>query len=488
MTIVRRIMEKFRMNEISGVDRPAQTHARMTIMKRADDFDDATFETLRKRKFTAAERKEAEANGHAMKGGRYPIDDKEDLENAIHAVGRGKGSHAAIRAHIKTRAKALGATDLIPDDWSVSKIAKSVHGELVKYGLVPDEDTKAETFDELLDQQLLSQAIWDAFYKATDALRESICSIIKDSNAADKRALIQQSLNEFAEYIDGVIPGGVGKSLATGFVATIAGSAGTTLKGETMSKELKKALGLPETATEAEVTAAVIKLASGELAETKAKLAKADVLAKMSAKHKAHHEKLEGAAADKFAELSSEDRDAEMAKSLTSDSDVEKSIKAGDAFRTDEGSVLTKRDFGSEAGFLFAKSQAAKLTAANADIAKAKESSTAADFSKRAVDVGQPEAFGVTLRKAYSGDVAAQAEVEKAMLALKKQADAGGVFTEIGKRGGNGGTAYQELIAKRDELRKADPKLKEAAAFSKVYTDPANAEIVKRYKAETAAH
>lgn len=36
MGVVRRIMEKFRMSEISAVDTPAQAHARMTIMKRAD--------------------------------------------------------------------------------------------------------------------------------------------------------------------------------------------------------------------------------------------------------------------------------------------------------------------------------------------------------------------------------------------------------------------------------------------------------------------
>lgn len=32
----RRIMEVFRINELSAVDRPAQAHAKMTIMKRAD--------------------------------------------------------------------------------------------------------------------------------------------------------------------------------------------------------------------------------------------------------------------------------------------------------------------------------------------------------------------------------------------------------------------------------------------------------------------
>jgi len=37
MTIKRKIMREFKLNEISAVDRPAQVHAKMTIMKRADE-------------------------------------------------------------------------------------------------------------------------------------------------------------------------------------------------------------------------------------------------------------------------------------------------------------------------------------------------------------------------------------------------------------------------------------------------------------------
>jgi len=50
----------------------------------------------------------------------YPIGDKADLSNAISAVGRGSGDHDAIRAYIVRRAKALGASDMIPDNWSSS--------------------------------------------------------------------------------------------------------------------------------------------------------------------------------------------------------------------------------------------------------------------------------------------------------------------------------------------------------------------------------
>jgi hypothetical protein len=77
------------------------------------DFEDM----IAKRAFTASQREEMAGNGQAMAGGRYPIANREDLQNAIHAVGRGKGSHAMIRAHIVARAKALGATSMLPDTW-----------------------------------------------------------------------------------------------------------------------------------------------------------------------------------------------------------------------------------------------------------------------------------------------------------------------------------------------------------------------------------
>jgi hypothetical protein len=70
-----------------------------------------------------AERDRLRQQGKAMqpdgggKGGRYPIRNRSDLEKAIHAVGRGSGDHAAIRAFIKKRAAALGLTSMIPDNW-----------------------------------------------------------------------------------------------------------------------------------------------------------------------------------------------------------------------------------------------------------------------------------------------------------------------------------------------------------------------------------
>lgn len=73
---------------------------------------------LRADKYGADDRKKMAAEGTAMPDGSYPIKDAEDLQNAIHAVGRGNANHDAIRKHIIARAKALGASDQIPDNWN----------------------------------------------------------------------------------------------------------------------------------------------------------------------------------------------------------------------------------------------------------------------------------------------------------------------------------------------------------------------------------
>lgn len=74
-------------------------------------------ELVAKAKYDADDRKRM-AGHEAMQDGSYPIADREDLANAIHAVGRGGADHDAIRRHIEARAEALGASSMIPDNWA----------------------------------------------------------------------------------------------------------------------------------------------------------------------------------------------------------------------------------------------------------------------------------------------------------------------------------------------------------------------------------
>lgn len=76
-------------------------------------------EEVVKREFSSEQRKDDAKSGAAMKDGSYPIENKADLENAIKAFGRSKNK-AATKRHIVRRAKALGATDMLPKGWEGS--------------------------------------------------------------------------------------------------------------------------------------------------------------------------------------------------------------------------------------------------------------------------------------------------------------------------------------------------------------------------------
>lgn len=73
-------------------------------------------------KYNDKEKKASLAKGHALANANgdpsYPIEDAEDLDHAIQAVGRGGSDHDAIRKHIMDQAKRLGLSSKIPDNWN----------------------------------------------------------------------------------------------------------------------------------------------------------------------------------------------------------------------------------------------------------------------------------------------------------------------------------------------------------------------------------
>lgn len=68
------------------------------------------------KEFSPEKREKMAKKKQAMPGGGFPIENEQDLKNAIRAVGRAKDPGAA-KAHIKRRAKALGLERLIPEGW-----------------------------------------------------------------------------------------------------------------------------------------------------------------------------------------------------------------------------------------------------------------------------------------------------------------------------------------------------------------------------------
>jgi len=77
---------------------------------------------------STAARERAEQRGQALPGGRFPIRNRADLQNAILAVGRAGRRDASeeerergrrmVRRFIMRRARALGAEDMIPETWN----------------------------------------------------------------------------------------------------------------------------------------------------------------------------------------------------------------------------------------------------------------------------------------------------------------------------------------------------------------------------------
>lgn len=179
------------------------------LMYLAADAEKA--EVVEKAKYTAEELRAMLADGKAMKNvdgdPSYPIGDVEDLENAIHAVGRGKGDHDAIRSYIKGRAKALGKSDLIPDSWSGS--SKAADPELVEAlteladtvtekaadatKTVEPEAVKAVTFDA----ESLLKALEGDLEKADSPLRKLFESIAVESTTE----LVEASTKSAAEAL-----------------------------------------------------------------------------------------------------------------------------------------------------------------------------------------------------------------------------------------------------------------------------------------------
>lgn len=91
---------------------------------------------------TAARKKEAKS-GVARKDGSYPIPNTTYLKKAIRAYGRSKPSErSAVKAHIIRRAKALGASSMLPEGW--------VSAEEMK----PEEETEIK-FPEIFESILI---------------------------------------------------------------------------------------------------------------------------------------------------------------------------------------------------------------------------------------------------------------------------------------------------------------------------------------------
>lgn len=147
MTGTRRVVREADLPEFSVVTFPAYGDTEVS----ARDAVNAAREA--RAKYSAADKQDMLAKGQAMKNANgepsYPIKDAEDLDNAIHAVGRGGADHDAIRKHIIAQAKKLGLSSRIPDNWNADGSLKEEDSAAL--GTESRDDLKPEVSTSELD-------------------------------------------------------------------------------------------------------------------------------------------------------------------------------------------------------------------------------------------------------------------------------------------------------------------------------------------------
>lgn len=200
--MTRRILQALRVDKIAAVDRPCQEHAVCTILKRD---------------YSADARDKMAEQGHAMSDGSYPIKNKADLKNAVQSVGRAK-SYAAAKKHIISRARAMGAVDMLPEDWGVKKnlpladrIAKNIFVIPMNGNGEDDDDDAAVDFQEALEEKMECMAACDENEKLHPyfcALKDSIISIALDDtlDGPERLLRIRDSVGQFLDTIQSLYP------------------------------------------------------------------------------------------------------------------------------------------------------------------------------------------------------------------------------------------------------------------------------------------
>lgn len=145
-----------------------------------DDKDDDCDKECKKRDFTAEERKKLAEEGKAMPDGSFPIENKEDLKNAIRLVGQAKEKEKAM-AFIRKRAKALDAEDMIPESWG--KAEKAAEDEMAKAD-VAKEDVFEMVYKAMDDaDDLVKEKCGKLFHKMVE--KKLYCACDKCAKAVE---------------------------------------------------------------------------------------------------------------------------------------------------------------------------------------------------------------------------------------------------------------------------------------------------------------
>lgn len=508
--MTKRIMNELHLKRIAAVDRPCQQGATAAIFKRAPDGiymakakDDGVLIADIEDYLKLAPDTAAKAAGVCLPDGAFPITTRADFRKAF-AVLHLAPDFAQARAHLTVKARTMDATSLIPAEWKISKL--ELLGDVTNDVALDGFEKAVEAFIEKMDAadvdsdhaqavaKEYANCLLDEIDGAVVALAKCAAEIEVDKAIDDRAGALQESVAQFKAHITGIIPEGVENAL----VAKALEEAGFEItEGDALTKrendmgasiELKKSLGLPVTANDADVAAAVAKqAASAEFG--------ANVL-KMSAAHFAYMSKGENlpeGGAPIFAKMTPEQRDevlkkfppavsAEDKKKADAKADAEADAKkraADELSKSDETLTVDGQEVRKS---VVGAAQFAIFKSLNDKLEKAADVTAMAVIEKRAsVDlthVGKSDELATMLHGVAKLNPTLATQVEAVLKAADAKIAKGGLLKEIGKSttGNNaGGAAAQieslavEKVAKgeaksifkaRDLVRAGNPELK----------------------------
>jgi len=153
------------------------------------DDDDENGETW-DAAFTAEERADLAKKGQAKPDGSYPIRNVADLKNAISAWGRG-GATASDKSWIIKRARALGATSELPEDWGAKDAARN-EGE---------DDMTVQVLVDGVPIQVADQAQATHLLRHLKAIQDAMDEGKTDPDAAAKEQENEKKIRGYKDAI-----------------------------------------------------------------------------------------------------------------------------------------------------------------------------------------------------------------------------------------------------------------------------------------------
>lgn len=155
---------------------------------------------------SAAGRRKEAAAGQAMPDGSFPIKSAADVGNAVKDWGRA-GSKPAVKAHIISRAKALGAEKELPDDWvkSTTRDAWSHKGDRTMSATVLIDGAGPIEVADALSANVINTHIKSLKDSVTDANVKILALDTKLKTTTDEAGKVAAELKKSVETKDGEI-------------------------------------------------------------------------------------------------------------------------------------------------------------------------------------------------------------------------------------------------------------------------------------------